>query len=101
MVRWKSGPVSSARVLPSTARARPCVSSSPPATRPCTNRRLPNELKLSMGRAPILADSYGIRRDPVNFQYLGALPLRQHAGLLRSRDAHARVTFVELFFDLV
>ena len=29
------------------------------------------------------------------------LPLSKHAGLLRSRDSHARVTFVELFFDLV
>jgi len=27
--------------------------------------------------------------------------LSKHAGLLRSRDSHARVTFVELFFDLV
>jgi low temperature requirement protein LtrA len=27
--------------------------------------------------------------------------LTKHTGLLRSRDSHARVTFVELFFDLV
>ena len=27
--------------------------------------------------------------------------LRKHTGLLRSRESHARVTFVELFFDLV
>src|SRR5882672_11159265 len=30
-----------------------------------------------------------------------SLTLTRHTGLLRSRDTHARVTFVELFFDLV
>src|SRR6187549_3162751 len=45
-----------------SARPRPCASSNALPARPCTNRRLPMGLKLSMSCTPILADSRSMYR---------------------------------------
>ena len=81
-------------VRPRTAR-RACV------RRPDRTRHLPRRASFRFfdtgdARAP----RYVLFRADVAPRFRSRT-LSKHSGLLRSRDSHARVTFVELFFDLV